>query len=93
MRKVVVESSNVPIKTLISRFLFSYCNTPHTQTERAPSELLFNQKVNTRLSLLILNRSIVNDEEQFEKFEISKPLRIFYPSYQVWLRNDRRSKK
>ena len=93
MGKVVVESSNVPIKTLISRFLFSYCNTPHTQTERAPSELLFNQKVNTRLSLLILNRSIVNDEEQFEKFEISKPLRIFYPSYQVWLRNYRRSKK
>ena len=36
MRKIVAESSNVPIKTLISRFSFSYCNTPHTQTGKAP---------------------------------------------------------
>ena len=37
MRKIVAENSNVPIKTLNSRFLFSYCNTPHTQTGKSPS--------------------------------------------------------
>ena len=93
MRKIVVESSNVPIKMLISRFLFSYRNTPHTQTGKAPSELLFNRKVNTRLSLLKLNRTIVNDEEKFAKSEILEPLRIFYPGDQVWLRNYRRGEK
>ena len=68
---------------LISRFLFSYRNTPYTQTGKALSELLFNRKVNTRLSLLKLNRSIVNDEEIFAKSEILKPLRIIYPGDQI----------
>ena len=93
MRKTAAESSNVPIKTLDSRFLFSYCNTPHTQTGKALSELLFNRKVNTRLSLLKLNRSIVNDEEKFAKSEVLKPLGIFYPGDQVWLRNYRTGQK
>ena len=50
MHKIVTENSNVPIKRLISRFLFSYRNTSHIQTGKAPSELLSNQNVNTRLS-------------------------------------------
>ena len=79
MLKIVAESSNVPIKMLISRFLFSYRNIPHTQTGKALSELLFNWKVNTRLSLLKLNKGIVNDTVKFAKSEILKPLRIFYP--------------
>ena len=91
-RKIAVESSNVPIKTLISRFLFSYYNTPYTQTGKTPSELLFNLKGNTRLSLLKLNRSIANNEK-FAKCEISKLLRIFYPGDQFWLRNLWRGKK
>ena len=93
MRKTVAESSNVPIKTLNSRFLFSYRNTPHTQTGKALSEFLFNQKVNTRLSLLKFNRSIVNDEEKFAKSEVLKPLGMFYPGDQVWLRNYRTGQK
>ena len=67
MHKIVAEISNVPVKTLISRFLFSYRNAPHTQTGKASSELLFNQKVNTRLSLLKFNKSIVNDKEIIAK--------------------------
>ena len=39
MRKIVAESSNLPIKMLISRFLFSYRNTLHTQTGKLPSEI------------------------------------------------------
>ena len=93
MHKIVAESSNVSIKMLISRFLFSYCNTPHTQTRKPPSELLFKQKVNTRLSLLKFNRSIVNDEEKFAKSETLKPLRIFYPGDQAWSHDYRRGKK
>ena len=49
--------------------------------------------MNTRLSLLKLNRSIVNDEEIFSKSEIWKPLRIFYPGDQIWLRNYGRGEK
>ena len=90
MRKIAAESSNVPIKTLISRFLFSYRDTSHTQTGKAPSKLLFNRKKNTRLGLLKLNRRIVDDEERFATSEISKHLRIFYSGDQVWLRNYRR---
>ena len=93
MRKIVAESSNVRIKTLISRFLFSYRNTPHTQTGKAPSESLFSRKINTRLGLLKLNRSVVIDEEKFCKSETSKPFRLFYPGDQVWLRNYRRGEK
>ena len=93
MRKIVAESSNVPIKTLISRFLFCYRNTAHTQTGKAPSGVIFNQKVNTRLSLLKFNRNVVNDEEKFAKPEVLKPLRIFYPGDQVWLCNSRRGDK
>ena len=93
MRKIIAESSNVPIKTLISRFLFSYRNTPHTQTVKAPSELLFNRKMNTRLSLLKFNRSIVNDEEKIAKSEVLKPLRIFHLGDQVWSCNYRRGDK
>ena len=47
--KIAIESSNVPIKSLISRLFYSYRNTPHTQTGKARSELLFNRKVNTGL--------------------------------------------
>ena len=93
MCKIVAKSCNVPIKMLTSRFLFHYCNTPHTQTGNAPSNLLFNRKVNTRLSLLKMNTSIVNDEEKFGKSEIFEPLRIFYPGDQVWLRNYRKGEK
>ena len=53
---------------LTAMFLFSYRNTPHTQSVEA-SEFLLNL-LNTRLSLLKLNRSIVNDEEKFAKSEI-----------------------
>ena len=83
MGKIVAESSNVPIKTLIPRFLFCYCNTAHTQTGKAPSELMFNQKVNTRLSFIKFNRNVVNGEEKFAKSEVLKPLRIFYPGDQA----------
>ena len=54
---------------------------------------MFNWKVKTRLTLLKLNRSIVNDKEKFAKSEILKTLRIFYPGDQVWLHNYRRGEK
>ena len=73
IRKIVAEISNVPIKTLISRFLFSYRNSLLTQTGKAPLELLLYRKMNTRLSLLKFSRSIVNDKEKFAKSEILKP--------------------
>ena len=36
---------------------------------------------------------MVNDEEKLAKSEISKPLRIFHPGDQVWLRSYRRVEK
>ena len=40
MCKIAAESSNVPIKMLISRFLFSYCNTPHTQNRKGTIRII-----------------------------------------------------
>ena len=39
---------------LLSRFLFSYRNTPHAQTRKTPSGILFNRKAN-RLNMINLN--------------------------------------
>ena len=54
---------------------------------------MFNRKENARLSLLKLNKSIVNDEEKIAISEISKSMKIFYPGDQIWLQNYRRDKK
>lgn len=38
---------------LLSKFLFSYRNTPHCSTGECPSKLMFNRKVKTRLDFLV----------------------------------------
>lgn len=40
------------ISNLVSKFLFSYRNTPHCATGEMPSKLMFNRKVKTRLDFL-----------------------------------------
>ena len=36
----------------ISKFLFTYCNTPQTVTEHSPAELMFDHKLKSQLDRL-----------------------------------------
>ena len=74
----------------LSRFMLSYCTTPHSTTGISPAELLFNGKLNTRLNFVKPKLSnIINDQEQkFKQFNnYSSNLRQFYPGDNVWVRN------
>ena len=46
------EPGGISLETQISRFLFSYCITPHSTTGVAPSELLMGRRLRSRLDLL-----------------------------------------
>lgn len=51
------------VQELVNSFLFSYRNTPSTITGMSPSEIIFNHKPNTFLSLLN-KESIVKNEKR-----------------------------
>ena len=46
------EKGKCSIETLVSRFLFSYRNTPHSRTGLSPSELLMKRRPRTHLTSL-----------------------------------------
>ena len=58
-----INNNSTSFKTLLSRFL--YHNTPHTQTGKTPSEILFNRKVNIRLKMINLNSDPIKKEQKF----------------------------
>lgn len=50
------------LSTLISKYLFSYRNTPHCVTNETPSKLMFSRKIKTRFDFL--NKSVVDKAKQ-----------------------------
>ena len=50
--KKLVKNSKDSIETQVNRFLFSYRNTPHTNTGVSPAEILLKRLPKTRMSLL-----------------------------------------
>lgn len=54
LNKLLMDSScyNLSISALVSKYLFSYRNTPHCVTGETPSKLMFLRKVKTRLDFL-----------------------------------------
>ena len=77
----------MPISIALSRFLFSYRNTPQTSTNKSPSELMFNRTIRTRLSNLKMNgyKQDIDTEEEFSTCASSKILRNFYVEDRVWI--------
>ena len=83
---------SVPVSVQVSRFLFSYRNTPHTITRQAPSSILFKKNPTTRLSLL--QPSFARDMQDKHPINDSSS-RKFCPEDTVWIfnaRNDGTSK-
>ncbi|KAG5861964.1 hypothetical protein JTB14_002515 [Gonioctena quinquepunctata] len=52
------------MSTLVSKYLFSYRNTPHTVTGETPSKLMFSRKIKTRLDFLTRSASDKAEEWQ-----------------------------
>lgn len=51
----------------LTRFLFTYRNTPHTVTERTPAEMLLKRQPRTRLSLVKPDMSAVVAKHQLQQ--------------------------
>ncbi|KAK9747192.1 hypothetical protein QE152_g5533 [Popillia japonica] len=60
------------MSTLISKYLFSYRNTPHCVTGETPSKLMFSRKVKTRLDFLSQREAEKVRERQI-KYHGGKP--------------------
>ena len=49
---MLVKKSNDSLDTQLCRYLYTYCNTPHSSTGVSPAELLFKRCPASRLSQL-----------------------------------------
>ncbi|KAG5877566.1 hypothetical protein JTB14_011893 [Gonioctena quinquepunctata] len=65
MNELLTDNSNPhDMSTLVSKYLFSYRNTPHTVTGETPSKLMFSRKIKTRLDFLTRSASDKAKERQ-----------------------------
>ncbi|XP_018570712.1 uncharacterized protein K02A2.6, partial [Anoplophora glabripennis] len=60
-------NKEVPISTLISRFLLTYQNTEHSTTGKAPAQLMLGREVRTRWKLLKESREVQTEDNLPEK--------------------------
>ena len=90
--KKITWRNNISINTAVSRFLFSYRNTPQSTTGRSPSELLNNRSLNSRITRL--KPQIYETQKENELTEVRKKAqektRILYPGDCVYVRNFRK---
>ena len=61
------ESSGKPFHHRIENFLLSYWNTPHTTTNRSPSELFLKRESRTCMDLLKPDSSVMFTAKQAEQ--------------------------
>ena len=61
------EGSGKPVSHRLANFLFSYRNTVHATTNRAPSELFLSRQLRTRMDLLRPDSSVKVAERQAEQ--------------------------
>ena len=76
---MVKSNSKESIQTIVNRFLFAYRITPQTVTGKAPSELLMNRKLNSRLNLLKPDENCQQRKQPW--------IRSFNAEDKVWVRN------
>ena len=81
---------NRSVSAHVSRFLFSYRNTPHSCTKQAPASLLFKKIPATRLSLL--QPSFTSAMQQQHPLS-SDARKEFDPDQAVWVHNARPGSK
>ncbi|KAK9680790.1 hypothetical protein QE152_g38820 [Popillia japonica] len=59
-----IKNKNTSINTIICRYLFTYRNTPHTETQNSPSKLMFGRKPETYLDLLLADSENKKDNQR-----------------------------
>ena len=78
------------IQERLSKFLFTYRITPHTTTGIAPSQLLMNRRLRSRLDSLFPDTTSRVEKQQVrqaEQHDNSKPLRTFTVGDTVYTRD------
>ena len=89
-KNAMKKMSDGSIDTKISRFLFSYRNTPQSTTGTSPAQLLFHRRPRSHLDLLHpdLNSYIqIKQSKQKEQYDSNKKLRQFKSGEKVFVRN------
>ena len=83
--KVTGENQDV----VISKYLLTYRNTPHSTTGEAPAMLLMKRKLRTCLDLIrpSLQSYVENKQHSMEKSKTHRRLREFYVGDSVFVRN------
>ena len=86
LRKALhTRSKQVSLSVHLSRFLFNYCNTPHTTTCQLPASLLFKKQPTSRLSLLQPGFASVMQLQH--PVDDMSPSKEFVSSDYVWVSN------
>lgn len=68
LKALADKKNSLTTTTLISRYLASYRNAPHTSTGESPAKIMFGRDVRTRLSLLARNEREKARERQVRYF-------------------------
>ena len=89
-KNAMKKMSEGSIDTKISRFLFSYHNTPQSTTGTSPAQLLFHRRPRSHLDLLHpdLNSHVqIKQSKQKEQYDSNKKLHQFKSGEKVFVRN------
>lgn len=84
------KNKGVSLRTLISRYLFSYRNMPHAETGESPAKLLFNRKLKNRFDLL-RESNVGRSEDQIKYHKGSRDV-TFSPGDPVYVKDYRHRK-
>lgn len=85
------KNKNVSLSTIISRYLFSYRNTPHSETQESPAKLMFGRKLKTHLDLL-RSDTLINTDRQVQNFKGKRDVK-FEEGEEVYARDYRNPNK
>ncbi|KAF2898925.1 hypothetical protein ILUMI_07250 [Ignelater luminosus] len=68
LKKALLDKGQESIKTVLTRYLFMYRNSPHCTTGLSPSSLMLGRKVRTRFDLLFGDRHTKTRENQIKNY-------------------------
>lgn len=74
MKTLAENRRPVATTTLISRYLATYRNAPHSSTGESPSKIMFGREIRTRLSLLSNSERELARERQMRYFKGSREI-------------------
>ena len=82
------QEKGVTFSTVLSDFLRTYCNVPHTEAGRSPAELVFDSAPYTHLSMVLPNTS-ERLKSRLQPPETIKESQSFKQGNTAWVRDCR----